>query len=55
MEDGFSTKEAIDVKKGRKEKGIHLQRMERMEEEQMWKKLLVFDVITQSIGSHIFY
>ena len=36
--------------------------MERMEEEKMWKKkerevkkLLVFDVTTQSIGSHRFH
>ena len=55
MEDSVSAKEAIDVKKGRKKKRIQLQRMERMEEEQMWKKLLVFDVTTQSIGFRRFH
>ena len=63
MEDGVLAKEAIDVKKGRKkEERIQLQRMDRMEEEQIWKKkerevkkLLVFDVATQSIGFHRFH
>ena len=37
MEDGVLAKEAIDVKKGRKKKKerIQLQRMDRMEEEQI--------------------
>ena len=36
MEDGVLAKEAIDVKKGRKKKErIQLQRMDRMEEEQI--------------------
>ena len=36
MEDGVLAKEAIDVKKGRKkEERIQLQRMDRMEEEQI--------------------
>ena len=66
MEDSVSAKEAIDVKKGRKKKEkkkrIQLRWMERMEEEQMWKKkerevkkLLVFDVTTQSIGFRRFH
>ena len=60
MEDGVSAKEAIDVKE--KKKRNPAQRRERMEEEQMRKKkerevkkLLVFDVTTQSIGFRRFH
>ena len=61
MEDDVSAKEAIDVKKGRKKKESRCEPAMSgkkggganvIKERNRSEKLLVFDVTTQSIGSH---
>ena len=64
MEDDASTKEAIDVKKGKKKKEFRCEPAMSgkkggganvIKERNRSEKLLVFDVTTQSIRSHKFH